>query len=125
MSRLRESLEEFCHERAGVSVITPLEMGYTMILVPVREEFRPYVAQSEVRGRQRIFETARKKLQAEASNNGQFQAPRHSAVEAHASPPRADDPLVHRHNENGSSQMPSRIGRRREKSAPGLELRAR
>src|SRR4030095_5110506 len=99
--------------------------GCTMILVPVREEFRPYVAQSEVRGRQRIFETARKKLQAEASNNGQFQAQRRSAVEAHASPPRADDPLVHRHNENGSSRMPSRIGRRREKSATDFWPRAR
>src|SRR5437762_9270403 len=101
------------------------EIRRTMIFVPVREEYQPYVAQSEVRARQRIFETARKKLQAEASNNGQFQAQRRSAVEAHASPPRADDPLVHRHNENGSSRMPSRIGRRREKSAPDLGPRAR
>src|SRR6266446_5603274 len=101
------------------------ETTCAMISVPAREEFRPCVARSEVRGRQRISETARKKLQAEASNNGQFRAQRRNAVEAHASPPRADDPLVHRHNENGSFRMPSRIGKRRERSAPDLGPRAR
>src|SRR6266566_9640776 len=121
-SRYASQQRFFCNGRSRLKGSCPSDPETTcaMISVPAREEFRPCVAQPEVRGRQRIFETARKKLQAEASNNGQFRAQRRNAVEARASPPTADDPLVHRHSENGSFRMPSRIGRRRERSGPDL-----
>src|SRR6266487_3234834 len=126
-SRYASQQRFFCNGWVAPARSSPSDPETTcaMISVPAREEFRPCVARSEVRGRQRISETARKKLQAEASNNGQFRAQRRNGEEARASPPRADDPLVHRHSENGSFRMPSRIGRRREKSAPDLGPRAR
>src|SRR6266568_7628727 len=103
-SRYASHQRFFCNGWVAPARSSPSDPETTcaMISVPAREEFRPCVARPEVRGRQRISETARKKPQGEASSSGRFQAQRRNGEEARASPPRAADPLVHTHNENGS-----------------------